>query len=246
MNKLLSSIVLIIFCSAQAQDASGIIKLSEDHLRGETSTAEISVEVVRRLWSRSIDIKVWSLGYDYSMILMQAPIRDKGTVYLKRKKEIWNWQPKIKKIIKLPPSMMMQSWMGSDFTNDDLVKESSILFDYTNKIIGDTLLLGLSCYIIELIPKLDAPVVWGKIKLFIDIKNYIQLATEFYDEDGYLINKMKVSEIKTFGNRLLPSILTMTSVEEKGQKTILRYKYIDFDIGINEDFFTKENMKLLN
>lgn len=243
MNKLISFIILIIFCSAQAQEASEIIKLSEDHLRGESSTAEISIEIERRLWSRTIDIKVWSLGSDYSLILMQAPIRDKGTVYLKRKKEIWNWQPKIKKIIKLPPSMMMQSWMGSDFTNDDLVKESSVLFDYTNKIIGDTLLLGLPCCIIELLPKPDAPVVWGKIKLFIDLENYLQLATEFYDEDGYLINKMKVSEIKTFGNRVLPSLLTMTSVEEKGQRTILRYKSIDFNTGIMEDFFTKENMK---
>lgn len=243
MNKLISFIVLIIFCSAQAQEASEIIKLSEDHLRGESSTAEISIEIERRLWSRTIDLKVWSLGSDYSLILMQAPIRDKGTVYLKRKKEIWNWQPKIKKIIKLPPSMMMQSWMGSDFTNDDLVKESSVLFDYTNKIIGDTLLLGLPCCIIELLPKPDAPVVWGKIKLFIDLENYLQLATEFYDEDGYLINKMKVSEIKTFGNRVLPSLLTMTSVEEKGQRTILRYKSIDFNTGIMEDFFTKENMK---
>jgi len=243
MNNLISFIVLIIFCSAQAQEASEIIKLSEDHLRGESSTAEISIEIERRLWSRTIDIKVWSLGSDYSLILMQAPIRDKGTVYLKRKKEIWNWQPKIKKIIKLPPSMMMQSWMGSDFTNDDLVKESSVLFDYTNKIIGDTLLLGLPCCIIELLPKPDAPVVWGKIKLFIDLENYLQLATEFYDEDGYLINKMKVSEIKTFGNRVLPSLLTMTSVEEKGQRTILRYKSIDFNTGIMEDFFTKENMK---
>ena len=243
MNKLISFIVLIIFCSAQAQEASEIIKLSEDHLRGESSTAEISIEIERRLWSRTIHIKVWSLGSDYSLILMQAPIRDKGTVYLKRKKEIWNWQPKIKKIIKLPPSMMMQSWMGSDFTNDDLVKESSVLFDYTNKIIGDTLLLGLPCCIIELLPKPDAPVVWGKIKLFIDLENYLQLATEFYDEDGYLINKMKVSEIKTFGNRVLPSLLTMTSVEEKGQRTILRYKSIDFNTGIMEDFFTKENMK---
>ena len=243
MNKLISFIILIIFCSAQAQEASEIIKLSEDHLRGESSTAEISIEIERRLWSRTIDIKVWSLGSDYSLILMQAPIRDKGTVYLKRKKEIWNWQPKIKKIIKLPPSMMMQSWMGSDFTNDDLVKESSVLFDYTNKIIGDTLLLGLPCCIIELLPKPDAPVVWGKIKLFIDLENYLQLATEFYDEDGYLINKMKVSEIKTFGNRVLPSLLTMTSVEEKGQRTILRYKSINFNTGIMEDFFTKENMK---
>ena len=143
MKTLLSFIIILAF-QANAQDAYQIIKQADEHLRGASQKAEMSIEVQRPKWSRTMDIKAWSLGNDYSFILINAPARDKGTVFLKREKEIWNWQPKIEKVIKLPPSMMMQSWMGSDFTNDDLVKESSILLDYTHEIIGDTIILDLS------------------------------------------------------------------------------------------------------
>jgi outer membrane lipoprotein-sorting protein len=141
--------------------------------------------------------------------------------------------------------MMMQSWMGSDFTNDDLVKESSILTDYTHKIIGDTVLLERPCFIIELTPKPDAPVVWGEILSFIDKKDYLQLASEFYDEDGFLINQMKASKIKLFGEKLMPSLVVMTPIEQEGQKTILRYKSLAFDVDLEEKFFSRQNMKRL-
>ena len=241
----LTLISIALSLSIQAQDASEIIRRSEDHIRGKSTMAEISIEVERPRWSRTMDIKVWTLGTEYSFILLEAPSRDRGTVFLKRDKEIWNWQPKIEKTIKLPPSMMMQSWMGSDFTNDDLVKESSILTDYTHKIIGDTVLLERPCFIIELTPKPDAPVVWGKILSFIDKKDYLQLASEFYDEDGFLINQMKASKIKLFGEKLMPSLVVMTPIEEEGQKTILRYKSLAFDVDLEEKFFSKQNMKRL-
>ena len=244
MKKLLSFITVLGF-HANAQDAYQIIKRADEHLRGNSQKAEMSIEVQRPKWSRTMDIKAWSLGNDYSFILINAPARDKGTVFLKREKEIWNWQPKIEKVIKLPPSMMMQSWMGSDFTNDDLVKESSIFLDYTHEIIGDTLILDRACYTIQLTPKPEAAVVWGKIKTFIDKNDFLQLGSEFYDEDGYLINKMEASEIKSFGNKILPSKMVMTPVEEEGQTTILRYKFIEYNIDIDEAFFSKQNMKRL-
>lgn len=244
MKKLLSLIFILAF-QANAQDAYQIIKRADEHLRGTSQKAEMSIEVKRTKWSRTMDIKAWSLGNDYSFILISAPARDKGTVFLKREKEIWNWQPKIEKVIKLPPSMMMQSWMGSDFTNDDLVKESSILLDYTHEIIGDTLILDRACYTIQLTPKPEAAVVWGKIKTFIDKNDFLQLGSEFYDEDGYLINKMEASEIKSFGNKILPSKMVMIPVEEEGQTTILRYKSIEYNIDIDKEFFSKQNMKRL-
>ena len=244
MKKLIYFLIVLGF-HGNAQDAYQIIKRADEHLRGNSQKAEMSIEVQRPKWSRTMDIKAWSLGNDYSFILINAPARDKGTVFLKREKEIWNWQPKIEKVIKLPPSMMMQSWMGSDFTNDDLVKESSILLDYTHEIIGDTLILDRACYTIQLTPKPEAAVVWGKIKTFIDKNDFLQLGSEFYDEDGYLINKMEASEIKSFGNKILPSKMVMTPVEEEGQTTILRYKSIEYNIDINEAFFSKQNMKRL-
>jgi len=244
MKKLLYFLTIFVF-QTNAQDAFQIIKRADEHLRGASQKAEMSIEVQRPKWSRTMDIKAWSLGNDYSFILIDAPARDKGTVFLKRQKEIWNWQPKIEKVIKLPPSMMMQSWMGSDFTNDDLVKESSILLDYTHEIIGDTLILDRACYTIQLTPKPEAAVVWGKIITFIDKNDFLQLGSEFYDEDGYLINKMEASEIKSFGNKILPSKMIMTPVEEEGQTTILRYKSIEYNIDIDEAFFNKQNMKRL-
>ena len=244
MKKLLSFLIVLAF-QANAQDAYQIIKQADEHLRGTSQKAEMSIEVQRPKWSRTMEIKAWSLGYDYSFILINAPARDKGTVFLKREKEIWNWQPKIEKVIKLPPSMMMQSWMGSDFTNDDLVKESSILLDYTHEIIGDTLILDRACYTIQLTPKPEAAVVWGKIKTFIDKSDFLQLGSEFYDEDGYLITKMEASEIQSFGNKILPSKMVMTPMEQEGQKTILRYKSIEYNIDIDQSFFSKQNMKRL-
>ena len=237
--------LLLVFGTSHAQDAYEIIKRSDEHVRGASNKAEMSIEVQRPKWSRTMEIKAWSLGTEYSFILIQAPSRDKGTVFLKREKEIWNWQPKIEKIIKLPPSMMMQSWMGSDFTNDDLVKESSILLDYTHEIIGDTIIQNRTCYTIQLTPKPEAAVVWGKIKTFIDKNDFLQLGSEFYDEDGYLINKMQASEIRSFGDKILPSKMVMTPVEEEGQMTVLRYKSIEYNIDIDEAFFSKQNMKRL-
>ena len=244
MNKLLY-LFLLLAATSSAQNAYEIIKRSDEHIRGLSNKAEMTIEIQRPKWSRTMEIKAWSLGNEFSFILVESPARDKGTVFLKRENEIWNWQPKIEKVIKLPPSMMMQSWMGSDFTNDDLIKESSILTDYTHKIIGDSTLIDRPCYIIELTAKADAAVVWGKINLFIDKKDYLQLASEFYDEDGYLINKMEASDIRNFDGKVLPAQLEMTPFEEDGQRTILSYKSMVYNIDIDESFFTKQNMKRL-
>jgi len=244
MNKLLY-LFLLLAATSSAQNAYEIIKRSDEHIRGLSNKAEMTIEIQRSKWSRTMEIKAWSLGNEFSFILVESPARDKGTVFLKRENEIWNWQPKIEKVIKLPPSMMMQSWMGSDFTNDDLIKESSILTDYTHKIIGDSTLIDRPCYIIELTAKADAAVVWGKINLFIDKKDYLQLASEFYDEDGYLINKMEASDIRNFDGKVLPAQLEMTPYEEDGQRTILSYKSMVYNIDIDESFFTKQNMKRL-
>ncbi|MCH8903746.1 MAG: outer membrane lipoprotein-sorting protein, partial [Bacteroidetes bacterium] len=205
-------------------DPAEIIRMSEQRAVGESSTAEITMKIIRPDWTREITMKLWSKNTRYALILITSPARDKGVAFLKRDKEVWNWQPTIDRVIKLPPSMMMQSWMGSDFTNDDLVRESSLITDYTYKFLGDSTLEDRSCYKIELIPKEDAAVVWGKLMMWIDKTDYLQLRTEFYDEDGYLVNIMKASSIKELGGRLLPSRMKMIPVDDKGQKTVIEYK----------------------
>ena len=164
-------------------------------------------------------------------------------VSLKRDKEVWNWMPSIERTIKLPPSMMTQSWMGTDFTNDDLVKQSSIVTDYDHTLAQDTVIENYSCYKIIMTPKPDAAVVWGKIVIYIAKKEYLQLRAEYYDEDGYLINVMNGSKVKNLGGKLLPSEMEMIPVDKPGQKTVLIYNTLAFDVPIEDSFFTVQHMK---
>jgi outer membrane lipoprotein-sorting protein len=187
-------------------------------------------------------MKTWTKGNDFAMILLTAPAKDKGTVFLKRKKEVWNWLPAIERNIKLPPSMMSQSWMGTDFTNDDLVKEASIVEDYQHSIMRDSIIEGRDCYKIQMIPKPEASVVWGKVLLWIDKKDYIMMHAEYFDEDGKLVNTMHSSDIKMLGGKLLPGKLEMVPFEKKGNKTLLIYNSLEFDKIIHDDFFTTQNM----
>jgi outer membrane lipoprotein-sorting protein len=188
-------------------------------------------------------MKSWSKGNDYSLTLVTAPARDKGTAFLKRDQEIWNWQPTIDRVIKMPPSMMMQSWMGSDLKNDDLVRESSIVEDYSHRLLGEESVEGLTCYKIELIPQEDAPVVWGKVISWIDKSDFMQLKTEFYDEDDYLVNTIYGKAVKTMDGKKLPSVMEVVPAEEEGHKTILEYVSLEFDDPIPTSFFSIQNMK---
>ena len=225
--------------------AKEIIKKSEDRLRGKTSVAELSIEIVRPTWSRTMKVKGWTKGETFSMILITAPVKDKGTVFLKRNKEVWNWVPSIERIIKLPPSMMTQSWMGTDFTNDDLVKESSVINDYTQQIVGETTIDGRKCWKIEMIPLPQTAVVWGKVWVWVDQKDFLQLRIEFMDEENELVNIMSCSDIRELGGRLLSTKMVMSPVDKPGNKTVLQYQSILFNQPIEDEFFTTQQMKLI-
>lgn len=223
--------------------AKEIVKKSDDKLRGESNIAELKMTIVRPSWQREMTLKSWSLGDDYSLILVTGPARDKGTAFLKREEEMWNWQPTIDRTIKMPPSMMSQSWMGSDFTNDDLVRESSAVNDYTHKILSSEKIDGRDAWKIELTPKEDAAVVWGKIITWIDKKDFMQLKTEFYDEDNYLVNTMLGKNIKTLGGKLLPSVMEVIPADKPNQKTRIEYLSLEFDKPMQASFFSVQNMK---
>ena len=226
-----------------AQDAKEIVRKADEKRHGNTARTSMTITIIRPAWSREMEVKTWSKDTDYSLILITSPARDKGTVFLKRKKEIWNWVPSIERNIKLPPSMMMQSWMGSDFTNDDLIKESSIVNDYTHRIVGDSVILGRETYKIELIPKPGAPVVWGKIYNWISKTDFLELRTELYDEDGYLVNEVIFADIKSLGGRMLPARMEYIPVDEEGNKTVIEYHDVEYDIPITASFFSMQNMK---
>ena len=226
-----------------AQDMTEIIKQADEKFRGESSRGEMTMIIERPGWSRTVSMKNWTLGNDYSLIYITAPAKEKGQVFLKRDKEMWNWVPTIQRMIKIPPSMMMQSWMGSDFTNDDLVKESQMAKDYSNELLGEEEVDGYSCYKIELIPHEDAPVVWGKVIMWISKEELHWLKAEFYDEDGYLVNTEILTDVKMMDDREMPTRLEMIPADEEGNKTVMIFDKIEFDVDLKESFFSQQNMK---
>lgn len=226
----------------KAQGASEVIKKADEKAKGKSSLATMTIQIIRPSWTREMSLKTWTKGNDYALILVTGPVKDKGIVYLKRKKEVWNWIPAIERNIKLPPSMMSQSWMGTDFTNDDLVKEASIVEDYTHSFLADAVIDGRDCYQVQMIPKPEAAVVWGKVLLWVDKKEFIMLHGEYFDEAGKLINTLHASEIKMLGGRMLPARLEMVPADKKGNKTILLYRDLVFDKPIADELFSTQYM----
>jgi outer membrane lipoprotein-sorting protein len=238
--------LLSIPMQAQNLTAREIIEKANAKMRGLSSQGEVKMTIIRPTWKREMQMKSWSKGDNLMLIVVTAPARDKGTAFLKRNKEIWNWQPGIERTIKLPPSMMMQSWMGSDFTNDDLVRQASVVEDYTHKILGSEVLLDRDCYKIALTPKDNSAVVWGKVMLWVDKKDFMELKSEFYDEDSYLVQTIVGKNIKLLGGKMLPTVLEVTPADNPGQKTVIEYLNLAFDKPIPDSFFSLQNMKRVN
>jgi len=226
-----------------AQDVKEIVKKADEKFRGVSSQSEIIMVIQRPTWSRTILMKSWTLGNDYSFFYINAPAIEKGQVFLNRLTEMWNYLPSIERMIKIPPSMMLQPWMGSDFTNDDLIKESSLVNDYEHSLAGEEKLQGFDCHKILLMPKPDAPVVWGKIYMWISKQDDLWLKGEYYDEEGTLINTEILSEVKQMDDRILPTKLEMIPVNKPGQKTTLTFDRIMFNVKLDVSFFSQQNMR---
>lgn len=227
----------------QAQSAKEIVQKMSNNAHGGKMYSAMTMTIVRPTWKRTMSLKSWSDGQDYSLILITGPAREKGISYLKRNKEMWNYQPSISRTIKLPPSMMSQSWMGSDFKNDDLVRQSSIVDDYTHTLLGSETIEGRVCHKVQLIPNPDAPVVWGKVILWIDSKDFIQIKSQQFDEDQELVQTMLGQHIKEMDGRTIATKQILIPADEQGHQTIMEYTNMDFDTPIDDQFFSTQNMK---
>jgi len=228
---------------AQTLSATEIVKRADENRRGKSSYSEVKMTIVRPTWTREIGIKSWSKGTEYSLTLITAPAKDKGQAFLKRQKDLWNWQPTINRMIKMSSSVMGQSWMGSDFTNDDMVRESSVVNDYTHKLEKTEKVREFDCYKIILTPKENAAVVWGKIITWISTTDFVEIKSEFYDEDGELVNTMNAYDIKSYGKRRLASRMEIIPADKPNQKTVMTVEKYDFDIAIEDSFFSQQNMQ---
>jgi len=246
MKKIIMSVTLILIAASliYSQDAKEIVRRADAKMKGEQSSiSQMTMKIVRPTWERIVSFKSWSKGTTYSLVLISAPAKEKGQSFLKHNREMWSWNPSINRMIKLPPSMLSQGWMGSDFTNDDLLNESSIVVDYTHRLLGKETISDKSCYKIELMPKEDAPVVWGKIISWISEEEYLQLKTEYYDEDDYLVKTETGSNIRNMSGRIIPTRFELVPADKAGNKTILTLDMIEFNTPLAESFFTQQNMK---
>ena len=237
------SVIMFLAFTVNSQNATEIIKKANDKERGTTSKITMTMKIVRPSWSRTVKFKSWGKGRDFSLTLITYPAKEKGQTFLKRKNDLWNWNPTISRMIKLPPSMMSQGWMGSDYTNDDILKESSIVVDYKHKIIGSQKISGYDCYKIQMTPKDEAVVVWGKVIKWISKKDYLQLKTVYYDEDGYAVKTDIGKDVKKMGGRLLPTKIEIIPEDNPGNKTIVIINSAQFDMPIKDTYFSQQMMK---
>ncbi|MGM0408508.1 MAG: outer membrane lipoprotein-sorting protein [Bacteroidota bacterium] len=248
-QKLITSVLLLIamlfiLSPAFAQDAKEIVKKADEKWSGEESSqSQMTMKIVRPTWERTIEFKNWTKGRDYALTLITSPAKEKGQTFLKRGTEMWNWMPSINRMIKLPPSMMADGWMGSDYTNDDILKESSIVVDFNHKIAGTETIDGWDCWKIEMSPKEDAAVVWGKVIKWISKDEYLMMKSEYYDEDDYLVKTEFASEVKTMDDRKIPTKIEIIPADKDNQKTVVIINDMKFNMNINDSFFSQQNMK---
>ncbi|HHJ3198007.1 TPA: outer membrane lipoprotein-sorting protein [Vibrio parahaemolyticus] len=246
MPKVVAALFFLLFTSlSYAESAFDIVQKSDQAMRGKSSYSEATMEIVRPDWTRSMTMKSWTKGTELSLVLVTAPAKDKGSASLKRHREMWNWVPSIERVIKIAPSMLSQSWMGSDFTNDDLINQSSIVVDYQHALLGNDSFEGDKVWVIEATAKPDAPVVWNKVSLWISQSTYLQRKVEFYDEFDERVNVLTTYDVKELGGRKIATRMEMKPVDKPGNKTIFTTHQAQFDFDINDDFFSQQQMKSL-
>lgn len=223
-------------------DVKAVIQEIDELYRSKSSYSELEMEIVTPHWQRTLAMRVWTSGLDRTFIRITAPRKEKGVGTLRIENEMWNYLPKTNKVIKIPPSMMMSSWMGSDFTNDDLVKEYSLFEDYTYELTtvedADDNLLYVNC-----IPREDLPIVWGNIIVAARKSDHLPVWQRYYDEKDNLMRILDYGEIKTFGERTIPAVMEMVPQHKEGHKTVIRYHVLQFDIKIDSETFSLRHLR---
>ena len=229
--------------TAHAQTAREIIDRVDRLMRGESSIARFTMDIRTENWERSLTLRAWSLGTEHALIRVESPQKEAGTATLRAEQEVWNYLPRVDRTIKVPSSMMMGSWMGSHFTNDDLVKESRLIDDYEIEIEFEGTRDGVEVWEFLLVPLPEAPVVWGKIRYQVTKEDLLPTWTRYYDESDELIRTMTFSENRLMGSRLVPTVMTMEPADKPGETTVVRYHELDFDVDLDEDFFSLRNLR---
>lgn len=223
-------------------DPKDLIEKAMDHWRGTSSYSEITMTIHRPDWERSMSMRSWTQGEKTSLVRVTAPKKDAGNGTLLKSNNMWTFAPKVNRIIKVPSSMMSQSWMGSDFSNKDISKSTDIIDQYDHTLLETQKQDGHTVYVVESIPHEEAAVVWGKEVLTIR-DDYVLLEQQFWDQDGVLVKTMKALEIKELGGRTVASVIRMGKLDTPDEWTEMSVHAIEFDVSHADSLFTLSNLR---
>lgn len=237
-NRIYLLLWLLLCFSVYSQTAEEIIQKAEDSIKGNSTHGSVEMTVVTPDYTRAMEMESWWEGNEKALIVIKAPKKEAGNKTLKIKNEMWNYLKNTESTIKIPPSMMLQSWNGSDFTNDDLVRESNLAKDYTQKLLDEEEIDGEKCWKIQLIPRPEAPVVWGKLLYWVRKKDFLPARVDYYDEKNVLIRYMVFSDVRKVGNRTIPTRWVMYNNVKEGRHTEFKIINMKFDINIPDRIFS--------
>ena len=236
-------VFFINYVNASNLDPEKILDRVDDIYRSNASHGIITLSVTTVNWQRTLTLEQWSKGEDKHLIRILKPKKEKGLATLRVDKNIWNYMPKVKRVVKIPSSMMSSSWMGSHFTNDDLVKQSRMAEDYTFSITFEGMQEEKNIVEITCIPKKNVAVVWGKVEVVVYRDDYIPIRMIYYDEDLLLSRTLEFGDIQMMDGKMIPTRMSMIPVDEPNESTVVSWEEIQFGISIDDEFFSLRKLQ---
>ena len=240
---ILGIIISISNSHADILTAAKILDNVDDLYRSNASHGILTLSVTTVNWQRTLTLEQWSKGEDKSLIKILKPKKEKGLATLRVDKNMWNYMPKVKRVVKIPSSMMSSSWMGSHFTNDDLVKQSRMAEDYTFSITFEGMNDGKEIIEITCLPNKEAAVVWGKVEVVVYADDYLPLRMTYYDEDLLLSRTLEFTNIEMMNGKIMPTKMSMIPSNELGESTTVKWEEIQFDVTIDDEFFSLRKLQ---
>jgi outer membrane lipoprotein-sorting protein len=237
-------LILLIAPAAHADEPSAqdLVRKAMNHWRGLTSYSEMSMTIHRPDWERTMTIRSWSKGEKRTLVRVVEPRKDAGNGTLLDGNSMWTYSPKVNRVIKVPSSMMSQSWMGSDFSNKDISKSTDIIEQYDHELTAVSEQDGHVFYTITSIPHEDAAVVWGKEVLTVR-DDFVLMKQEFWDQDAVLVKQLETLEVAEMGGRQVARVMRMGEIDTPGEWTLLTAHHIEFDIGLSDSLFTLSSLR---
>ena len=224
-----------------APDVARLLKRFDGMYESSGTTAQVEITIVKPRKTRVLRLRMWGKGQDKALMVIEAPTRDAGTATLKVGNNLWNYLPKIARTIRVPPSMMMGSWMGSDLTNDDLVRESSYEEDYTSEFVGHS--TDPPGWKVRLDARPDVVGLWERVEIVFSYEDKLPVQSQFFDRKGRLSRTMRLEEVKDIGGRRIPTLLTIIPEREEGRRTEMRYLHVEFDVKLDDSMFSLSQLE---